>query len=127
MKQHVVATVAAALLCGCATKAENITAAYVSPILYDNLSCSQLALEATSVSSRAAVASGVQNKKAGSDAAATTVGLVLFWPALFFTQGDGATAAEVARLKGEMEAIETVSNRKGCAIQFQKTAPTKKV
>jgi outer membrane murein-binding lipoprotein Lpp len=119
------ALIGATALSGCATRADNITASYVSPVLYQNLTCQQLALEATNVSSRAQTAAGMQNKKAGQDAAAMTVGLVLFWPALLFTQGDGAPAAEVARLKGEMQAIEDASTRKGCGIVFQKEPPKK--
>ena len=51
------------------------------------------------------------------------VGLVLFWPSLFFIKGDGATAAELGRLKGEMDAIEQASIQKNCGIQFQRAAP----
>ncbi|WP_331376140.1 hypothetical protein [Sinorhizobium chiapasense] len=40
-----------------------------------NLTCEQLALEALPVSSHAIAASGVQDKKAGNDAAAMAVGL----------------------------------------------------
>jgi hypothetical protein len=44
---------------------------------------------------------------------------VIFWPALFFAKGDGATAAEVSRLKGEMKAIETASIKNNCGIRFE--------
>jgi len=117
---HTAALAAAALLVGCASKSADIQASYVSPILYQNLTCEQLALEAQNVSSRAIAASGQQDKKAGQDAAAVGVALVLFWPAAFLAQGDGATAAEVARLKGEMEAIEHASIQKNCGIVFEK-------
>lgn len=125
MKKALAAVLCAAIVSGCATKAANIAPAYVSPMLYQNLSCSQLAEEARSVSSRAAAAAGVQDKKAGQDAAVTTVGVVLFWPALFFTSGDGASAAEVARLKGEMQAIEQASIRNKCGIKFEAAPPVK--
>jgi len=49
----------------------------------------------------------------------TTVGIVVFWPALFFLGGNDQQTAELARLRGEMEAIEQVSVRKRCNIQFQ--------
>lgn len=115
----------AAIASSCASKAVDIEAAYVSPMLYENLTCEQLALEATNVSSRAIAASGAQDKKAGQDTAAMAVGLVLFWPAMFLAKGDGAQAAEVSRLKGEMKAIEQASLRKSCGITFQ-SAPAKK-
>ena len=51
------------------------------------------------------------------------VGLVLFWPSLFLIKGDGTTAAEVARLKGEMDAIEQTRVKKRCGFKFQKAAP----
>lgn len=105
-------------LAGCATPAKDIAPAYVSTGLYENLSCDQLRNEATGVSSRAAAAFGKQEQNRGQDAAMTTVGVVLFWPALFFMKGDGADAAEVARLKGEMQAIEQVNRIKNCGIVF---------
>ena len=57
--------------------------------------------------------------KATSDAVATGVGVVPFWPVLFMVKGDGTTAAELSRLKGEMEAIEVVNIQKKCGLAFQ--------
>lgn len=111
---------------GCASSSENIAPSYVSPIVYENFSCEQLAAEAQTVSSRAAQAAGVQDKNRTQDAVVTTVGVVVFWPALFFLDGNGPQAAELARLKGQMEAIEQASIRKNCGIQFQKAPPPAK-
>lgn len=110
--------VALSILASCATKPENIQAAYVSPTSYERLTCNELKEEAGRVSQRAAAAAGVQTKKAKQDAVATGVAIVVFWPAAFFIKGDGATSAEVARLKGEMQAIEQTSRVKKCDIQF---------
>lgn len=112
---------AAILAAGCATRAENIAAAYVSPLTYGPYSCAQLSVEAARVSSRAIALSGAQDSKATGDAVATGVAIVIFWPAAFFIKGDGATGAELARLKGEMEAIEQVSLQKKCGIEFRRT------
>ncbi len=109
----------AAVLSSCASKPQDIEAAYVSPTFYESLSCDRLREEATAVSARAIAASGAQQKKADNDAVAVGVGLVLFWPALFFAKGDGASAAEVARLKGEMKAIEAASIKNNCGIRFE--------
>lgn len=106
------------LLAACANKSDEIAASYVSPTIYEGMSCRQLAIEAQSVANRAAQAAAAQDKKASNDAVATGVGVVLFWPALFFIKGDGAQAAEVARLKGEMQAIETANTVKNCGIRF---------
>lgn len=113
---------ATAMLVGCATPPKDIAPSYVSTGLYENLSCQQLRQEAEGVSARAAQANGQQDKNRGQDAAMTTVGLVLFWPALFFMKGDGAAAADVARMKGEMQAIEQVNRVKNCGIKFAPAA-----
>jgi hypothetical protein len=115
---------AAVAVAGCASRAENISAAYVSPLQYQNYSCAQLGEEASRIASRAAQVAGVQDSKATNDAVATGVGVIIFWPALFLIKGDSTTAAELARLKGEMEAIERVSIEKKCNIRFQQKPPT---
>ncbi|MFV0368605.1 MAG: hypothetical protein ACK5KM_09115 [Hyphomicrobiaceae bacterium] len=115
----------AAIAGGCASSSSDIHAAYVSPLQYDNLTCSQLGAEAERVSARAAQVAGVQDQKSSNDAVATGVAIVLFWPAAFFIKGDGPTAAELARLKGEFETIEKVSVLKNCNLQFrQQTQPS---
>ena len=121
IKQSIAVAVAAVLLTGCATNPNQIAPSYVSPVLYNNLTCEQLAGEAARVSSAAAAASGVQKTQAGKDAAMVGIGLVLFWPSLFFIGGDKQSAAEVARLKGEMNAIEAANVQKQCGIAFQKS------
>jgi hypothetical protein len=108
------------LVAGCATRANDISAAYVSPIQYQSFTCAQLQEEAARVSSRAAVASGAQDQKANNDAVATGVGVILFWPALFFIKGDAASAQEIAQLKGDMDAIEQANIQKKCGLQFQR-------
>jgi hypothetical protein len=87
---------------------------------YENYNCRQLAEEAQRVSHHAAAAAGAQDSQASKDAVATTVGAIVFWPALFLIGGDKQNAAELARLKGEMDAIEQASIRKRCGIKFQR-------
>jgi hypothetical protein len=123
--RKIVGALLAVALCDCASRSSDIAAGYVSPLQYDTYNCRQLAEEAQRVSQRAAIAAGVQDQKATSDTVATTVGVIIFWPALFFIGGDKGNAAELARLKGEMDAIEQTSIRKNCGIQFrQAPAPT---
>jgi hypothetical protein len=119
MKLSRLAVAAPLLLGACATSPTSIAPTYVSPVLYQNLSCDQLAQEAMRVSNAAAVATGQQTKQASSDAVAVGVSLVLFWPALFFVGGDKQNAAEIGRLKGEMQAIEQANIAKNCGLQFQ--------
>jgi hypothetical protein len=90
--------------------------------MYQNHTCVQLAQEAQAVSARAAAVSGAQDQKRTNDQIATGVAIVVFWPAAFLVGGDGPVAAELAQLKGQMQAIEQASIRKNCAISFQRNA-----
>ncbi|MEP7241501.1 MAG: hypothetical protein ABI697_11495 [Devosia sp.] len=119
MNYRVLAAAVPLLLAGCATNPANIAATYVSPAPYQVMDCDQLRAEAQRVSAAAGAASGRQEKQAGGDAVAVGVSLVLFWPAIFFVGGDKTNAAQVAQLKGEMQAIEQVNIAKSCGIQFQ--------
>src|SRR5262245_63999135 len=91
---------ATAALTGCATYSEKIAPTYVSPVLYENLTCRQIAEEASRVSQRAAEAAGAQDSQANRDNAVTAAAIVIFWPAAFFVGGDKAQAAEVGPPQG---------------------------
>lgn len=108
---------------GCASASSDITPAYISPVMYQQYTCAQLAQEAQGVSQRAAGLSGAQDQKRTQDGLATAAAVVIFWPAAFFVGGDKATAAELAQMKGQMIAIEQASIQKKCAIQFQGKPP----
>jgi Tfp pilus assembly protein PilN len=112
-----------AVLTGCASASSDITPSYVSPVMFQQYTCPQLAQEAQAVSQRAATLSGVQDKKRTDDAIATTAAVVIFWPAAFFVGGDKQIAAELAQMKGQMVAIEQASTQKKCGIQFQSQKP----
>lgn len=116
-------SVAALTLAGCAEKSDNIGSSYVSPLTYQSLSCPQIREEAVRISNRTAQLTGTQDKKAQNDAVATGVALVLFWPAAFLVKGDKQTASELARAKGELEALEQMSIRKNCGLTFRKAPP----
>ena len=116
--RRLVTVAVCATLAGCATSPKDIAPSYVSPILYQNLSCDQLSQEAVRVSNAAAAATGQQQNQANKDAAMMTVGMILFWPSLFMIGGDKGNASEVARLKGEMQAIEQANIAKNCGLQF---------
>jgi hypothetical protein len=104
---------------GCAKRSENVASAYVSPLAYEQYNCRQLAEEAGRVSQRGAELSGVQDRKRTGDIVATTAAVIVFWPAAFLVSGDDAQTAELARLKGEFEAIQKVSVQKGCSTRFE--------
>lgn len=103
------------VISGCAQKSENIQATYVSPMQYQSYSCKQLEMEISRVSRRVSEVTGQQDKQAGNDAVAMGVGLIVFWPALFFLIGDDKKE-ELARLKGEYEALEQAAIQKNCTV-----------
>jgi hypothetical protein len=115
------AITAALMVAGCASYSEKIAPAYVSPVMYESLNCRQIAEEASRVSVRAAQAAGAQDSQATKDTVLTAATIVIFWPAAFFVQGDRQNAAELARLKGEMDALEQASSRKNCGINFRQS------
>ena len=115
------------ILTGCASQPEDISSQYVSTLQYKDYDCDQLAGEATRISRRANELHGSLEETANNDAAQMGVGLILFWPTLFFLEGgDGAQAQEYGRLKGERDAIEKISVQKKCEIDFTPVAPEAK-
>jgi len=107
----------AALLAGCATQPSNVVGQYVSTGRYDAYDCARLAREADELSGRIASTSAILKKAADTDAGLMAVGLILFWPALLFLPATGGKAeeAELARLKGEYDAVNRASKERPCA------------
>ncbi len=106
---------------GCASRSEDVAAAYVSPAAYSSYSCRELSAEAQRVSAAAAAAAGAQDSSRTKDVVATTAAVVIFWPAAFFVSGNNAQTAELARLKGQMQAVEEASIQKRCGITFRRS------
>ncbi|SNT69172.1 hypothetical protein [Psychrobacter sp. LV10R520-6] len=111
------------ILGGCASKSINIPTTYVSPNQYASFSCPTLENEMRDISQRVATITGQVDKKASADSWQMGVGLVLFWPALFFLEGgDGALQSDYALLKGKYEAVSAQYNRKDCAVMTEEVA-----
>ena len=109
--------------CGLCVIIAEVKPSYVSPLQYQNLSCQQLGAEAERISRRASEAAGVQDTTRTNDAWGDRRGHRSVLPAAFFVKGDGQNAAELARLKGEFEAIEQASIQKSCGLRFQRAPP----
>jgi hypothetical protein len=120
MKKMILVGLGLAVTLGaCAQSPDRISASYVSPTMYSNFTCQQLAEEAQRVSNEVGIATGAQKDKATRDAVAVGVATVIFWPALFFVGGDQGNAANLSNLKGQMQAIEQANIQKRCGIRFQ--------
>jgi len=102
-------------LSGCAPSSENVKPAYVSPLQYQGYSCNQIRQEMMIVARHVSEVSGTQDSHATNDDVAMGVGLIIFWPALFFLANKDQRE-ELARLKGEYEALEEAAVRKNCSV-----------
>jgi hypothetical protein len=112
------AVAAIVLICfsmvGCASSSKNVGTTYISPMQYNHYECNQLSMEYTRLKSRVSELSAKQDSAATRDAVAMGVGMLVFWPALFFLAGSKGSPEELARIKGECEAIEVTSIQKNC-------------
>lgn len=113
--KSIAALVASGILTACATAGKDVASSYVSPMQYANYDCDQLRAESMRISGRVNQLTGRLDEAASNDKAIAGVGMILFWPALFALGGTKQQEAELSRLKGEYDAIETTSTTKKCA------------
>lgn len=107
--------VAATLTAGCASSPSSMTAAYVDDNKYSNYTCEQIKTELERVIRRRDQLHAKLERESKADKAQMAIGLVLFWPALFFLEGgDGAEAEEYKQLMGDADALQVVAIRKQC-------------
>ena len=112
------------LLAGCATNPNKISASYVSPVTYKNYDDDQIIMEMDHVSRRSGELYNSLKSESSKDTAQMAVGLILFWPTLFFLEGgDGPEAAEYARLKGQYEALRTVAVQRKIGAELLPASP----
>lgn len=115
VKKFVCYATIAAFFGGCATAGKNVATTYVSPIQYSNYDCDQIRQELVRINGRVNQLSGRLDEAASNDIALAGVGLILFWPALFALGGTKQQEADLSRLKGEYEALQTASTSKKCS------------
>jgi hypothetical protein len=96
------------VIAGCATRPESISASFVSHEKYSGKDCTALALDLSNARDELQKYSKMQDTKANVDAA--TVFLVLI-PA---SKLSGDHAGDVAKWKGEVEAVDTALIKAGC-------------
>lgn len=114
VKRAILGLTLAASVSGCAPQPEAITATYVSAATYSSYSCRAIVDERNRVVQKVNELTGVQKKKADNDAVATGVGMVLFWPALFFLGSGSDVEPQLATMKGNYDALTSAGIQKGC-------------
>ena len=112
-----------ALVAACAQKPESIAPAYVTPTIYENFTCTQLAQEQARLVQAYSVASGQQSQARRNDMAGVfLIGLPVS------SMSGGNVAPQIANLKGQQEAVRATMITKNCEnipVAFE-TATTKK-
>lgn len=106
---------AISVLGGCATAGKDITASYVSPTQFSALDCDQVRMESDRLRGRVNQLTGRLDEAASNDKTIAWAGGLLFWPALFALGGTKQQEAELSRLKGEYEALQSVATQKKCS------------
>lgn len=112
--QGAVLGVLAVALAGCATRAVDVPAAPANPADFASWDCERIDDEQDSVQQRAADVAYAVDERAGNNIMALGVGLSVFWPALLAMRPAGLEAADLARLKGRFEALQTAGRIKSC-------------
>jgi hypothetical protein len=105
----------AAFVSGCATAGKDVAATYVSPMQFSNYDCDQLRQELARINGRVGQLTGRLDEAANNDKAILVGGGLLFWPALFALGGTKQQEAELSRLKGEYDALQTATTTKKCS------------
>jgi hypothetical protein len=105
------------LVSSCAKHPDKIKSQYISPLVYSEYSCDQIISEMQRLTSKISELRGIQQNASTKSNVATGVGVVLFWPALFFIDSNSEQASEYARLKGEYDALGQAAIQKNCNIK----------
>lgn len=108
LKNLLIAGLTIATLGACATRPESISASYISHEKYTDNDCAKLSTLMADARAELAKFSDMQNTKANVDAATV---FLAFIPASKLT---GDSAADVAKWKGEVEAIDTARIKNKC-------------
>lgn len=111
------------LIQGCATAARNVGAVYTPPSQYQGYTCAQLATEFQSNQKRSMEIGGRLDKAATRDGLISSVGAVLFFPAILLVGGNAEQEAEFAVLKGQAEAMQQSAFGKQCTSLDVNGAP----
>lgn|GEM_PF-446579 len=98
------------ILAGCAKSPESIAPAYTSEMLYRDWTCEQLGRESMRLATALATASAQQEQARSNDIA----GVILLGLPVASLSGDNI-APQIARLKGERDAVGRASNLNDCA------------
>ena len=102
------------VLSACATHPDKIDPMVQPTTVYNEWTCERISLALIGNENELKRYVDNQQSKRTWDNVKMTAGLVLFWPTLFFIDGDGYDANKIAELRGEREALQKVAERERC-------------
>jgi hypothetical protein len=124
MRKRIVALATSLALGACAASPDDIAPQYVSPMAYSAYTCQQIHSEMMRIRTRAAEVAGRQRREATNDKLAMGAGLLGFWPALILLANTNDRREELARLRGEYEALHQAGTLKTCFAMPEEAAQT---
>jgi len=104
----------AATLAGCAQNPDAIQAADVSRSAYNGVSCQTLRAELYETESGLGQLEAAQRAERNKDTAWVTGGALLFFPAMVVAAAGEDHTTEIARMKGERNAMRSAMISRGC-------------
>lgn len=104
------------MVVGCASDPKDLQAQYVSPMLYKDYDCEQIATEMAHLERRTGDLYHQLKAERSADEWQTATGVFLIIPLFWLEGGDSPAAAEFTRVKGEHEALRQVSVAKKCSV-----------
>ena len=108
--------------CSSAPKSNEVSAAYVPIAQYNNHTCDQLISEAESVRRSVPALESLVDKHRENQTGVEVVAWVLFFPAaLALDKGEG-NSSQLAKARGELQAIQTALLAKRCNSQLSASA-----
>jgi hypothetical protein len=101
-------------LAGCASRSVDVKPHPSDPAQFAGWRCEAMFDEMDRVQQRAADVAYAVDARHGNNVIALSVGVMVFWPALFAMRPDGPDAAELAQLKGRHDALKQAAATAGC-------------
>ncbi len=104
------------IIAGCASDPKNLQTQYVSPELYKDYDCEQIATEMSHLERKTGNLYRQLKAERTADEWQAVTGVLFIIPLFWLEGGDSPAAAEFTRVKGEHEALRQMATTKKCAI-----------
>lgn len=119
MKIAIIISALALVGCSSAPKSSEVAPDYVSPVHYEAMSCDRLSLEEQALRRAVQANTAAVDKHRDQQTGVEVVTWVLFWPAAFFLDKGTEHSTKLARVAGELEALNAAKRIKKCGHEQQ--------